>query len=219
MPFRSPLSRALLGGFCVALSIGAMLPAQAGTPKGKSATAGPGLTYFSSPTYACGPMGMGSEWYNKGVPYPCPTGLTSANATSKEAREVYHKLMKRAWVDGDLSMLDEYIVADTYDYSPLHPPEQGTKGFAGIIMAFRGALSNVKLEHSDVAEGDIVTHFWKLTGVHDKGPLFGAKPDGKTVTLSGISAVRVKDGKVVGRWSQLDIYGLLVQLGAIPKIL
>ncbi|MFQ6539323.1 MULTISPECIES: ester cyclase [Aphanothece] len=145
--------------------------------------------------------------------------MTSTNAASKKAREVYHDLMVKAWVDGDLSVLDEYIVADTYDYSPLHPPEMGTKGFAGIIKAFRGALSDVKLEHSDVAEGDIVTHFWKLTGVHDKGPLFGSKPDGKTVTLSGISAVRVKDGKVVGRWSQLDIYGLLVQLGTIPKVL
>lgn len=64
-----------------------------------------------------------------------------------------------------------------------------------------------------MAEGDLVTHFWKLSGVHDKGVLFGVGPTGKTIELSGISTVTVKDGKVVARWSQLDIYGLLLQLG------
>lgn len=211
------IGHGLLGGCAgLLLATAASAPAKA-DPGGQSAPEK--LNYFSSPSYACGPQGQDSDWYNNGVPYPCPAGISSTRAASKAAREVYHDLMKRAWVDGDLTALEDYIVEDSYDYSPLHPPEKGTKGFAGIITAFRSALSGIKLEHSDVAEGDIVTHFWKLTGVHDKGPLFGSKPDGKTVTLSGISAVRVKDGKVVDRWSQLDIYGLLVQLGTIPKIL
>jgi predicted ester cyclase len=210
------LGLALSGLSCTGLLAGVALPLKADQLPQRGPQR---LTYFNSPSYACGPKSSTKEWYFKGVPYPCPKGLTSENAPFKKNREVYHDIMEKAWVQGDMSVLDKYIVGDSYDYSPLHPPEKGTKGFAGIIGAFRGALSDIKLEHSDMAEGDLVTHFWKLTGVHNKGPLFGAPPNGKTVTLSGISTVQVKDGKVIGRWSQLDIYGLLVQLGAIKKIL
>jgi predicted ester cyclase len=166
------------------------------------------VTYANDPNYACGPNGKSLEWYQKGVPFPCPTAIPAS-----AQRELYHDFMRRAWVDGDLSVLDKYVDPNTYDYSPLHGPEKGTKGFAGIISAFRASLSDIKLQHSDMVEGDLVTHFWKLSGVHNKAPLFGAPASGKTIVLSGISAVEVKNGKVAGRWSQLDIFGLLVQLG------
>lgn len=165
-------------------------------------------SYINDPSYACGPNGRSLEWYNKGVPFPCPS-----NVPASAQREIYRDFMHKAWVEGDLSVLDKYVALNTYDYSPLHPPEKGTKGFAGIISAFRAALSDIKLVHSDMVEGDLVTHFWKLSGVHNKAPLFGAPPNGKTIEFSGISTVEIKNGKVVGRWSQLDIFGLLVQLG------
>ena len=181
---------------------------------------GKSLSYIDDPAYACSKQfNENNSWYYQGVPYPCSTDLKSNNITSATEREIYHDMMMRAWVEGDLTVLDEYIVKDSYDYSPLHPPEKGTKGFAGIITAFRASLSDIKLEHSDMAEGDLVTHFWKLTGFHTKSPLFGVQPTGKEIVFSGISTVRVKNGKVDARWSQLDIYGLLVQLGLSPKIL
>ena len=78
---------------------------------------------------------------------------------------------------------------------------------------FRAALSDVKLSHSDMAEGKLVTHFWKISGMHDKAPLFGVPPTNKHITLTGTSTVEVGGDKIVGRWAQLDIFGLLVQLG------
>jgi predicted ester cyclase len=166
------------------------------------------VSYFNDPSYACGPNGKSLAWYAKGVPFPCPSPIP---ASAK--RDLYHDFMHKAWVDGDLTVLDKYVDPNTYDYSPLGGPEKGTKGFAGIISAFRASLSNVTLQHSDMAEGDLVTHFWKLSGVHNKAPLFGAPASGKTIEFSGISTIEVKNGKVAGRWSQLDIFGLLVQLG------
>lgn len=185
-------------------------PSQAGSGGSVLPRGAAGLSYARSQSYACSAKGSKNEWYRPGVPYPCVDRIDAQTARN---REVYYDLMHQAWVKGDLSVLEKYIEADTYDYSPLHPPEKGTKGFAGIVTSFRSALSNIQLVHTDMAEGDLVTHFWKLTGVHDRGVLFGVGPTGKTVELSGISTVTVKDGKVVARWSQLDIYGLLLQLG------
>lgn len=183
---------------------------QAASPGSVLPRGAAGLNYARSQSYACSAKGRKNEWYRAGVPYPCVDRIDTSTIRN---REVYYELMHQAWVKGDLSVLEKFIEAGTYDYSPLHPPEKGTKGFAGIITSFRSALSNIQLVHSDMAEGDLVTHFWKLSGVHDKGVLFGVGPTGKPIELSGISTVTVKDGKVVARWSQLDIYGLLVQLG------
>ena len=176
------------------------------------------LSYINSPTFVCN-ENFDGNWYNKGVPFPCPENLYSGTISSVSEREIYHELMEKAWVEGDLSVLDKFIVKDSYDFSPLGLPEKGTKGFERIISSFRSSLSDIKLEHSDMAEGNLVTHFWKLSGYHTKAPLFGVKANGGEIILSGISTVSVKDNKIEARWSQLDIYGLLVQLGMIPKIL
>ena len=167
------------------------------------------LSYANAPWYACSKAGAKLSWYGKGVPFPCATPL---NPSTFANREIYYDFMHRAWVDGDLSVLKKYVDPDTYDYSPLHPPEKGTEGFAGIITMFRSALGEIKLEFSDTAEGDMVTHFWKLSGLHNRAPLFGVPASGRRVELSGISTVTIKKGKVVGRWSQLDIQGLMNQL-------
>lgn len=179
----------------------------------KADPAGP-PSYINAPSYACGPNAGKKDWYAPGVPYPCVTGVP---IVTSPGRELYHDFMEKAWVQGDLSVLDKYVDPNSYDYSPLHGPEKGTKGFAGIITSFRAALSNVSLVHSDMKEGNLITHFWKLCGKHDKAPLFGVPASGKTVCLVGISTVEVKNNgtKVAGRWSVLDLYGLNMQLGLI----
>jgi SnoaL-like polyketide cyclase len=171
-------------------------------------------SYLNAPSYACGPKAGHSDWYAKGVPYPCVRGVPIA---SSAGRELYHDFMEKAWVQGDLSVLDKYVDPNSYDYSPLHGPEKGTKGFAGIITSMRASLSGVTLVHSDMEEGNLITHFWKLCGKHDKAPLFGVPANGKTVCLVGISTVEVKNNatKVGARWSVLDLYGLFIQLGVI----
>ena len=171
-------------------------------------------SYLNDPGYACGSKANAPSWYAPGVPYPC---VDAKLLKTSAGRELYHDFMVTAWVKGDLSVLDQYVDPNSFDYSPLNGPQKGTKGFAGIITSFRAALSDVTLVHSDMQEGNLITHFWKLCGKHDKAPLFGAPASGKPVCLVGISTVEVKDNgtKVAGRWSVLDLYGLNMQLGLI----
>jgi predicted ester cyclase len=194
---------ALVCGLSMATALAPVAPAALAKPAAQ-------LSYANAPWYGCSKAGKSLEWYNPGVPYPCAGTIDPKTVAN---RELYYDFMHRAWVNGDLSVLDRYVDPNTYDYSPLHPPEKGTKGFAGIIKTFRGALSDIRLDFSDMAEGNLVTHFWKLSGVHNKAPLFGAPASGRRVSLNGISTVEIKGNKVVGRWSQLDIQSLMIQLG------
>ncbi|MEO1619448.1 MAG: ester cyclase, partial [Cyanobacteria bacterium J06632_3] len=59
-------------------------------------------------------------------------------------------------------------------------------------------------------------HSWKIQGEHTGTPLFGVEADGKEITLTGITIVRIEDGKIAERWTQLDQLGLMQQLGLIP---
>jgi predicted ester cyclase len=64
------------------------------------------------------------------------------------------------------------------------------------------------------AEDKVVARMtWKGT---QKGPLFGADPTGKSLRFAGIDIVRVEGGKLVEHWGQVDVLGVLPQLGFLP---
>jgi predicted ester cyclase len=44
----------------------------------------------------------------------------------------------------------------------------------------------------------------------------GVPPTGTEIALPGITILRFEGDEVVERWSQTDMLGLLVQLGAVP---
>jgi predicted ester cyclase len=66
-----------------------------------------------------------------------------------------------------------------------------------------------------IAEGDSVSFRVTITGTH-QGEFMGVEPSGNEVTFSVQNIYRFQDDKVVERWSNPDLLGLMVQIGAIP---
>ncbi len=62
-----------------------------------------------------------------------------------------------------------------------------------------------------VAEGDRVAARVVWRGVH-RGPFQGIAPTGRRVEFRGMTFWRVRDGRIVERWAQVDYPGLLRQL-------
>jgi predicted ester cyclase len=54
-----------------------------------------------------------------------------------------------------------------------------------------------------------------MTGRH-VGELMGIPPTGTQIALPGITIMHFDGGRVIERFSQADMLGLLVQLGAVP---
>jgi len=82
--------------------------------------------------------------------------------------------------------------------------------------AVSAAFPDVKADVQDtIVSGDKVVTRVVAQGTH-KGPFNGIPATGKHVTWTEIHIYRVKDGKIVESWSQIDFLGLLTQLGAIP---
>ena len=66
------------------------------------------------------------------------------------------------------------------------------------------------------AEGDTVAARVAFRGTH-RGEFQGIAPTGKEVAFSSMEFNRVVDGKVEEHWVELDLLGLMQQLGAIPE--
>jgi steroid delta-isomerase-like uncharacterized protein len=118
---------------------------------------------------------------------------------------------------GDLSVYDEMIAADFVNHGgpagELHGPEEFKQAYVGFAAAFSDFGTTIDLM---VAEGDYVVAYGVATGTHD-GPFLGLPPTGKQLRWTGMAIYQFDaDGKIVGRWQEIDGLGLFGQLGLIP---
>jgi steroid delta-isomerase-like uncharacterized protein len=88
--------------------------------------------------------------------------------------------------------------------------------WAGFIAAFAAAFPDLRLTVEDsVAAGDKVAARVTFRGTH-RGEFQGIPPTGQQVTFSSIELNRMEGDKLAEHWVELDLLGLLQQLGAIP---
>ena len=83
---------------------------------------------------------------------------------------------------------------------------------AGTTVVFPGYTYEI---HDQIAQRDLVANRITWRGVHS-GTIAGIPATGRSIELRGINMFRVKDDRVVEQWAELDMLGLLQQIGAIP---
>ena len=91
----------------------------------------------------------------------------------------------------------------------------GHDGIKGIIASTRESFSDLRYTLEDVMEaGDKTIVRFTIRGTHT-GAYRGIEPTGTEVVYTGIGIWRVGDGQLVEHWSNVDLYGMMQQLGAI----
>lgn len=117
---------------------------------------------------------------------------------------------------GEFDAVERYLAPEfvNRDPSPGYPGDR--EGFRKVAADFRDAFPDWHSEvHELIAERDLVVERFTAGGTH-RGPVMGVAPTGQAVTLPGINIFRIAGGRIVERWGQLDVLGLLQQLGASP---
>ena len=66
-----------------------------------------------------------------------------------------------------------------------------------------------------IAEGDKVAVLWTARGTQ-VGEFMGLPATGKSYTIQGVDIHQVRDGRMAEHWDVVDMYGFLIQLGALP---
>jgi len=129
-----------------------------------------------------------------------------------ENKALYRRFVDEVFNHGRLDLVEEFLDASyvNHDAPPNSPP--GPEGVRQIVMTFRTAFPNLEITiEKQVAEGDLVCNLATTRGVQ-KGPLFGMPPTGRMVVMTGMTMVRIANGKIMESWVKNDMAGLMRQI-------
>lgn len=137
-------------------------------------------------------------------------------STESDANKQAVKRYPKAVSSGDFEVIEEICTETIVNHTPLAKvrghaalKEYETRiheAFPGFDVAFEELL----------VEGDRVAMRLTITGVH-QGPMMEIEPTGTEVTFGNTIFHRMEGGLIAERWVQPDIFGILVQLGAIDR--
>ena len=114
-------------------------------------------------------------------------------------------------LDGYLALYDPSIRLHGYAPEPMSKDE-----VRGFYEAMFRAFDGPQLEFHEVLwDGAACATRFTMTGRH-VGEFMGVPATGAEIVLPGITMLRFEGSRVVERFSQADMLGLLVQLGAVP---
>lgn len=128
-------------------------------------------------------------------------------------------LVRRGFEEGingrNLRVFDE-VMAPTYVNHNMPAPAPGAEGFKQVISMFLSAFPDFRVTVEEViAEGDKVATHGTWGGTH-KGDFMGIPATGKSVNLTYTDLWRIENGQAVENWVQMDMLGLMQQLGVAP---
>ncbi len=133
------------------------------------------------------------------------------SAENKAVVQQVHNVISSGELDG----LDAFIAVDFKDHSA--PPEvaPGLAGAKQNLGMFHTVFSDFHLMAEDmIANEDKVVARFKFVGVNT-GEFMGMPATGKDISVTGIEIFRFADGKIVERWGEFDMMGMMQQLGAM----
>lgn len=134
---------------------------------------------------------------------------------AEENKAIARRYLEEAWIKGNLSILDELMAPNYARYLPGQDTPLDREGQKRRIAGFRAAMPDLDFLIEDMfAEGDRVGFRVKISGTHE-GTFLGVAPTGKQLTVTAIDIARLENGKIVDHWGEMDMAGLMRQLGLI----
>jgi steroid delta-isomerase-like uncharacterized protein len=131
-----------------------------------------------------------------------------------------NKAVIRRWIEafnerdlqGEADVLAPGFVAHVPD-APAPLDLEGLEAWRQFSGPFVEAFPDLRLTVQDIAaEGDTVAARVAFRGTH-RGEFQGLPPTGKEVAFSSMEFNRVVDGKVEEHWVEINLLGLVQQLG------
>jgi steroid delta-isomerase-like uncharacterized protein len=117
---------------------------------------------------------------------------------------------------GELDKLDNWVVEDYVEHDPVPGQKPGREGLKEAYTMFNSPFPDLEFIFEDViAEGDLVVGRGVISGTH-QGDFFGIPATGKKVHWTGTRLFRLDNGKITDGWVNIDMLGLMQQMGAIP---
>jgi steroid delta-isomerase-like uncharacterized protein len=130
---------------------------------------------------------------------------------TEEERSLGKRWFETVWNEGRRNAIPEMLAPDAV----LHEAGQdsvGPEGFYPLFDRMQAAMEDIHTTvHDTIAEGDQICVRCSFSGKHS-GPGLGMPASGKTIHVTGITIMRIADGKAVEGWQNWDMLGLMEQI-------
>jgi len=121
------------------------------------------------------------------------------------------------WNEGNPELIDAWVAPDApvQGMDGGNEPIRGPAAFRAAYDGLRAAFTDIHFEVQDVMEtADQAIGRWVLTATH-AGEFKGARATGNRVSITGMTIIRVTDGKLTAGWNEWDRLTLALATGAV----
>ena len=132
-----------------------------------------------------------------------------------EACAIMRRWFDEVWNSGREETIDELLdpSAPIQGLGAAADTVVGTVGFREFYKQLRGAFGDINIVINEaIGEGELASVRWTARATHT-GDQLGVPATNGTVTFTGMTFARARDGKIVEAWNNWDMMGLMHQLG------
>jgi steroid delta-isomerase-like uncharacterized protein len=137
-------------------------------------------------------------------------------STTEANKALVRRWFEEVWNKGRAEAIDEMFAADGIAHGlsdDAENPLRGPAGFKPFHERFRGAFPDIEVVVEDmIAENDKVAARCSVRGKHT-GDHLGFPSSNAPVDFTGVSIVRIKDGKIIEAWNNFDFMRMNQQIG------
>jgi steroid delta-isomerase-like uncharacterized protein len=137
---------------------------------------------------------------------------------SEENKQLVRRWCEEVWNKGSVDAIDEMFAEDGIAHGLSDDPSNpitGPTGFRPFHRVFREAFPNMMIVVEDtIAEDDKVAARCSVRARHE-GEFMGRAATQAPVDFTGITIVRIYNGKIVEAWNNFDFMILHKQVGLL----
>jgi steroid delta-isomerase-like uncharacterized protein len=130
---------------------------------------------------------------------------------------VCRRWYEQVWNEGREDLMEELAAPDVIAHGIAGPDDVARgldAGFRPLYHKLRGAFPDIRFTLEDIiGSGDLVATRWRIRATH-RGSDLGVPATGKAVTVTGMTFMRIVDGKIAEGWDNWDMMGMLKQIDA-----
>jgi steroid delta-isomerase-like uncharacterized protein len=128
---------------------------------------------------------------------------------------ILNRWFEEVWNQGREAGIDELMAPDAVAHGLVDGEGSeiiGVEPYRTFYRTFRSALSDVHVDVQEVIrERDLEVARFVVTARHT-GEGLGKPPKGHNLKMTGMSIIRVKDGKIAEAWNNIDFATMFQQM-------
>jgi steroid delta-isomerase-like uncharacterized protein len=135
---------------------------------------------------------------------------------AQDNASIVRRFTEKVITQGDIESAAQFVWEDMVEQVPFPGQGPGLEGLKDVLRGMRAAFPDLDFSIKEqISEADKVASRFEWAGTH-QGAFLGVPATGKPVRVWGIVIDRLEAGRIKDTRIIMDIFGLMMQLGALP---